>query len=312
MNYFVKKLFTLIITLFAVSLLAFLAFQVISDPAAAILGTSATPDAIAALRQQLGLDRPVAVQYFSWLGGFLRGDFGTSYAYNIPVSDMIAQKLPITAALTVLSFVLMLAMAFPLGILSARREGGILDRILTVLGQVCMSVPAFLLGVAFTYLFGVGLKFFTPGDFVSFSESPGKFFAYLFFAALAIAIPRTAMTVKMLRSSILEQMNRDYIRTAYARGSTRAGALRRHALRNALIPAITFIASSMAEIVASCIIVEQVFAIPGLGVLLLSAITGRDFPVVQTVAVILAVWVVGVNFIADLLYQYADPRVRLS
>lgn len=312
MNYVAKRILTLIITLFIVSLLAFLAFQIISDPAVAILGTNATEESVEALREEMGLNRPFFVQYGDWLVNFLQGDFGTSYSYHMAVSDLVAQKLPITAVLTLLSFLIMIAVSFPLSVLCAKREGGRLDRFFTVLGQVCMSIPAFLLGVAFTYLFGVLLKLFTPGKFVAFSESPGQYFLYLSFAALAIAIPRIAMTVKMLRSSILQQMDQDYIRTAYSWGNSRTMALRRHALRNALIPAITFIATSMAEIVASCIIVEQVFTIPGLGVLLLGSITSRDNPVVLTITMILAFWVILVNFIADILYQYADPRIRLS
>lgn len=151
-----------------------------------------------------------------------------------------------------------------------------------------------------------------PGSFVSYTESWPGFLKYLIFPSLAIAIPRIAMTVKMLRSSILNQMGQEYVRTARSRGSTRDRTLIHHVLRNAIIPVITFIATSMAEIVASSIIIEQVFAIPGIGVLLLSSINNRDFPVVQVIVMILVLWVVVVNFIADLLYQYMDPRIRLD
>ena len=165
MKYLLKKVFTLIITLFIVSLLAFLAFQVISDPATAMLGTSATPESLAALREEMGLNRPILVQYGSWLVGFLQGDFGTSYSYHMPVAEMIAQKLPITAMLTLFSFLLMILVSIPLGIWTARKEGGVLDRSLTVINQIFMSVPPFLLGVACTYIFGVGLRIFVPGQF---------------------------------------------------------------------------------------------------------------------------------------------------
>ena len=150
-----------------------------------------------------------------------------------------------------------------------------------------------------------------PGDFVALEADPWGCIRYLVFPALAIAIPRAAMTVKMLRASILNQMERDYVRTARSRGSTKDRILRKHVLRNAIIPVITFIATSMAEIVASSIVIEQVFAIPGIGVLLLSSINNRDFPVVQALVMILVLWVVLVNFLADLLYQYMDPRIRL-
>lgn len=312
MKYLLKRIVTLIITLFIVSLLAFLAFHVISDPASAMLGTSATPESLAELREKLGLNRPIPVQYMQWFVSFLQGDFGTSYSYSIPVVGMIAQKLPITGLLTFFSFVVMILIAIPLGIFSARWEGGVLDRSLTVINQIFMSIPPFLLGVAFTYLFGIGLRLFVPGSFVSYTESWPGFLNYLIFPSLAISIPRIAMTVKMLRSSILNQMGREYVRTARSRGNTKDRILTHHVLRNAIIPVITFIATSMAEIVASSIIIEQVFAIPGIGVLLLSSINNRDFPVVQAIVMILVLWVVLVNFIADLLYQYMDPRIRLD
>jgi len=312
MNYFVKRIITLIITLFIVSVLVFLAFQVISDPATAMLGTSATPEKLAQLREQLGLNDPLLVRYGRWLAGFVRGDFGTSYSYSLPVSQMVAEKLPLTAGLVLISFLLMLVFSIPLGIISARHEGGALDQLLTVVGQIFMSVPSFLLGIVLTYLFGVFLKLFTPGSYVPISKSLGGWFVSLLFPALAIAVPRAAMTIKMLRASVLTQMKQNYVTTSYSRGADTRQVLNHHVLRNAIIPVITFLASSMAEMVAGGILVEQVFALPGIGVLLLSSIGNRDFPVVQTIVVFLAVWVILVNFIADMLYQVADPRIRLG
>ena len=312
MNYFIKKLLTLIITLFLVSLLVFLAFQVISDPATSMLGTSATPESLAALREKMGLNDPLYQQYFRWLGSFLKGDFGTSYSYSLPVSGMLKEKLPLTAGLVLLSFLLMLIFSIPLGVLSARHEGGVIDHMLTILGQICMSVPAFLIGVVLTYVFGIFLRVFTPGTYIPISESFSGWFVCMLFPAMAIAIPRIAMTVKMLRASVLNQMKQNYVITSYSRGASKGIVLRLHVLRNAIIPVITFMASSMAEIVANCILVEQVFALPGIGVLLLSSIGNRDFPVVQTIAILLAVWVIAVNFIADVLYQLADPRIRMG
>ena len=313
MKYLIKKLITLIITLFVVSLLAFLAFQVISgDPATVKLGTNATPEAIEQLREEMGLNRPIIVRYADWLLDFIRGDFGTSYSYNMPVSEMLSDKLPITFALTLLSFIFMVAISIPLGIFVAKHAGGVFDHIITILDQVVMSIPAFFVGIVFCYLFGILFKLFVPGNFVSFSQSPWQFFIYLIFPAMAMAIPRIAMTVKMLRSSIINQSGKDYVRTAYSRGNSPSSALRRHVLKNALIPVIAFIAVSMAEIVASSIIIEQVFTIPGIGRLLLASISNRDYPVVQTIVVIIATWVAVVNFIADIMYQYLDPRIRLK
>ena len=312
MKYAAKKFLTLIITLFIVSLLAFLAFQIIpGDPTTKLLGTEATEEARAELRAELGLDRPIPVRYLEWLTNFLRGDMGESYSYHMPVSDMLGEKLVITFLLTLLSFVFTIAFSIPLGILAGSIRSGWLDGLVTAIDQVVMSVPAFFIGILSCFFFGIVLKLFVPGDFVSYTQDWGAFLAYLIFPALSIAIPRIAMTVKMLRSAILQELGKDYVRTARSRGAGRGDILRRHVLKNALIPVITFLAVSAAEIMTGTIIIEQVFTIPGVGRLLLSSISNRDFPVVQAIVVIMAAWIVIVNFVADLLYQLVDPRLRL-
>ena len=312
MKYAAKKFLTLIITLFIVSLLAFLAFQIIpGDPTTKLLGTEATEEARAELRAELGLDRPIPVRYLEWLTNFLRGDMGESYSYHMPVSDMLGEKLVITFLLTLLSFVFTIALSIPLGILAGSIRSCWLDGLVTAIDQVVMSVPAFFIGILSCFFFGIVLKLFVPGDFVSYTQDWGAFLAYLIFPALSIAIPRIAMTVKMLRSAILQELGKDYVRTARSRGAGRGDILRRHVLKNALIPVITFLAVSAAEIMTGTIIIEQVFTIPGVGRLLLSSISNRDFPVVQAIVVIMAAWIVIVNFVADLLYQLVDPRLRL-
>ena len=312
MKYAAKKFLTLIITLFIVSLLAFLAFQIIpGDPTTKLLGTEATEEARAELRAELGLDRPIPVRYLEWLTNFLRGDMGESYSYHMPVSDMLGEKLVITFLLTLLSFVFTIVLSIPLGILAGSIRSGWLDGLVTAIDQVVMSVPAFFIGILSCFFFGIVLKLFVPGDFVSYTQDWGAFLAYLIFPALSIAIPRIAMTVKMLRSAILQELGKDYVRTARSRGAGRGAILRRHVLKNALIPVITFLAVSAAEIMTGTIIIEQVFTIPGVGRLLLSSISNRDFPVVQAIVVIMAAWIVIVNFAADLLYQLVDPRLRL-
>ena len=313
MKYILRKLATLIITLFMVSLLAFLAYQVIpGSPATRMLGTNATPEKIAALEAELGFHDPVLVRYGNWVIDFVQGDWGTSYSYSMPVQEMVLEKLPATLTLALLAFALVVVLSFPLGIFTARREGGKTDRIMTVVNQVCMSIPPVFVGILLCYIFGIALKVFAPGNFVTFGEDPAGFLIYMIFPAISVALSRVSMTVKMLRSSILDEMNKDYIRTAFSRGRTRADALKKHALRNALIPVIAFLAVTAAELVAGTIVVEQVFAVPGIGRLLLASISGRDFPVAQAIVVILAAWVVIVNFIADILYQYMDPRIRIQ
>ncbi len=313
MKILIKRLFTLIITLFTVSLLAFLAFAVIpGDPTTKILGTEATPEAVEDLREELGLNKNVFIRYFDWLLGFVQGDFGTSYSYSMPVSEMLADKLPITAMLTVMSFGLTIVISIPLGVLLGMIKSKVADTSLTAVNQIAMSMPAFFIGMLIMYLCGNILKLFVPGGFVGPEENYIEYINYLFFPALSIAIPRIAMTVKMLRSSIHSEMNKPYVTTAKSRGRSRFGILFGHVMKNALIPAITFLAVSGAEIMTGSIIIEQVFTIPGIGRLLLTSISSRDFPVVQAIVVILAAWVVVVNFVADLIYQLIDPRIRLK
>ena len=311
MKFVLKKIATLLITLLILSFLAYGAFEMVGDPVGVILGTNATPEAVAALREELGLNAPLPLRYIRWLFAFLRGDMGTSYIYRIPVKEMIGDKLGITVSLTLFGFCLTLLFSIPLGVYSARREGSAVDRFLTVNNQIVMAVPAFFVAILLTVVFGVVLRLFTPGSFVSFKESPWRFFLYLIFPALSIAIPRTAMTAKMLRSSILGEMQKDYVRTAYSRGHNRQTALKAHALKNSLLPIIAFLASTVAEMLAGCIVIEQIFSLPGIGRLLMVSISNRDIPVVEAIVMILAVWVMVVHFIGEVVSEMLDPRLRV-
>ena len=313
MKYVLKKTGTLIITLLIVSFLSFLAFSVIpGDAALSKLGTEATRKQVEALQKEMGLDEPVLVRYGKWLGNFLTGDMGESFSYSMPVKDLIRDKVPVTAALTILSFLLILFLSVPLGIFTAQHEGKILDKILVVLNQIVMSVPGFFIGILLTYVFGLVLKWFTPGAYVSVSEDFTGFLGYLLAPAVAIALPRAAMGVKMLRSSVLSQMDADYVRTAYARGNGKTRVMYRHVLKNALLPVLTFWGMTIADIIANSIIIEQVFTIPGMGSLLISSISNRDYPVVQGILVIIAALVVIINFLVDLLYGRIDQRIRMK
>ena len=313
MRYVFRKTGVLIATLLLVSLLAFLAFQIIpADPVTIMLGTDYTPERAEALRRQLGLDRGVLVRYWDWLSGFVRGDMGVSYSYAVEVREVLRGKIAVTAALSLLSWLLVTAVSIPLGIALARYKGRRLERISVSLNQILMSVPSFFLGILLTWLFGLVLHLFTPGRFVPFSESFWGCLGYLFFPALAISVPKTAKTAKLLRSAILGEMKRDYVLTAYSHGNSRWMVISRHVLRNAMLPVVTYLAMSLADIVASSIIVEQVFVVPGLGRLLIASISNRDFPVALCIVVMIAFVVVVMNYLADLLTQAIDPRVRLS
>ena len=313
MKYVCKRILMLLLTMAIVSFLAFAAFELIHGNAAEImLGTQATADRVAELEAQLGLDRPFLVRYASWLAGFFTGDLGVSYSYSQPVWDLIAPKVGITLCLSLFSFVLIAAVSIPVGLWASRGRGRLGDAVGTALDQLCMAVPPFFTGILLSWLFSVTLHWFVHGQFPDMGTDMAGALTYLFFAAVSIAIPRIAMTVRMLRSTIQAEMRRDYVRTAISRGNDRAGVLRRHVLRNALVPVVTFLAQTMAEIVAACIVVEQVFAIPGLGRLLVSSISNRDYPVVQAIVVILALWVVLAGTAADLINQRIDPRLRLG
>ena len=313
MKYIARKAVAMLVTLLVISLLGFLAFEVLpGDPTTKLLGTEWTPERAEALRSELGLDDPVPQRYFRWLGGFFGGDLGTSYSYGIPVRELLGGKLGITLCLSLIAFLLVILISIPVSLLLAGRENTILDRIFAALTQITMSIPPFFIGIIFTSVFGLALHLFVAGKFVSAQESFWGFLGYLFFPALSIALPKSAMTVKLLRSSIMEELDEDYVRTAYSRGNSRRGVLREHVLRNSIIPVITFLAVTIADIVAGSIIVEQVFIVPGLGRLLLLSIANRDFPVVLSIIMIIAAIVVFVNFLADVAYQLIDPRIRLQ
>lgn len=323
MQYLLKKLATLIMTLFLVSVAAFLAFQIIpGDVVTSILGTDATPEREEQLREELGLDKPPVERYLSWAGGILTGDLGVSYRYsknmneNMPVAELIADKLPVTLSLAGLSLLLILVVSIPLGVLwaesASRREsafGRFLDAFLGILTQTSMAIPSFFLGVLVTFIFGIVFQCFTPGGYVSYKEDASGFLGYLLFPALSVAIPKIAMTARFLRNSMLDQLKSDYVRTAYSKGCTRKRVMYGHVLRNALMPVVTFLGMIVAEIFAGSIVVEQVFGLPGIGRLLISSVSTRDFPVVEILILYITFVVIFVYFIVDVLYRLIDPRI---
>lgn len=316
MKYFGKKIITLIMTLFIVSVAAFVAFQIIpGDVVTSILGTEATEEREAQLREELGLDQPPVTRYCNWMADVLRGDLGVSYRYSksmnemMPVAELIGDKLPVTLWLAAISLLLIIVISIPLGVLWANSKNRYLDAALNVVTQVSMAIPSFFLGIVVTYLFGIVFKVFIPGGYVSYREDMAGFLGYLFFPALSIAIPKIAMTARFLRNSMLTQMGSDYVRTAYSKGCTDRRVMYGHVLRNALMPVVTFLGMIIAEIVAGSIVVEQVFGLPGVGRLLISSISTRDFPVVEILILYITFVVIFVYFIVDILYRVIDPRI---
>lgn len=312
MKYVTKKILGLIITLLIVSILAFFAFEVIpGDPARTILGTEATESKVQALREEMGLNRPLTERYVQWGKDFLTGDMGISYFYQIPVREMIGDKLPITVAMTVLAFCFTLLLSVPVSILSVRYENHFFDRMFLILNQVTMSIPPFFIGIIFTVIFGLVFRWFTPGGYVSYTESMSGFLSYLILPSLAIALPRAAMTTKMLRNSLIAEMHQDYVRTAYSRGNSPWRVLLCHAFRNGIVPVVTFLGMAVADMIANSIVVEHVFGIPGIGRTLIGSISKRDYPVVEAIIVLIAVVTLVMNTLVDLLYHRLDKRIEV-
>ncbi|MBR3825930.1 MAG: ABC transporter permease [Lachnospiraceae bacterium] len=316
MKYFGKKFITLIMTLFIVSVAAFIAFQIIpGDVVTSILGTESTPEREAQLRAELGLDQPPVQRYFSWMGGVLQGDLGVSYRYSknmnemMPVAELIGDKLPVTLWLAAISLVLIIVLSIPLGVLWARSKSKLLDVLMGIGTQTAMAVPSFFLGILVTYFFGIFLRWFTPGGYVSYHTDFWRFLGYLLFPAISIAIPKIAMTARFLRNSMMTEMDADYVRTAYSKGCSKRRVMYRHVLRNAMMPVVTFLGMIIAEIIAGSIVVEQVFGLPGVGRLLISSVSTRDFPVVQILILYITFVVIFVYFLVDILYRVIDPRI---
>lgn len=312
MKFVLKKLTGLIIALLIVSILAFLAFEVIpGDPARSILGTEATEAKVQALREEMGLNRPLPQRYGQWVKDFVTGDMGTSYSYQVPVREMIGDKVPITITLAVMAFFFILLFSIPVSLLSVRYENRFVDKLFLILNQVTMSIPPFFIGIVFTFLFGLVFQLFTPGGYVSYTESVSGFLGYLILPSIAIALPKAAMTTKMFRNSLITEMRQDYVRTALSRGNSPWRVLVRHALKNGILPIITFLAMAIADMIANSIVIEQVFGIPGLGRTLISSISKRDYPVVEAVIVLVAVVILVINVIVDLLYRKLDKRIEI-
>ncbi len=313
MKYTIKKLLSTFLTLIVVSLCVFLAFNVLpGDPAIRMLGLEASDELIEQTREAMGLNDPLLVRYFRWFTAFLQGDFGTSYSYKIPVAGMLLNKIPITFSLGIIAFILTVLISIPLGILTAKHENGVLDRTITVFNQIIMAIPPFFSGILITFIFGMVLRVFTPGGFISYKEDFIGFIKYLIFPSFAIAFPKIAMTVKMLRGNLIDEAGKDYARTAYSRGNNTNGVLYRHVLKNAMIPVITFLGMALADMVAGSIVVEQVFSIPGISRILLTSISNRDYPVVEAIIMGIAMIVIVLNLLVDIIYRIIDPRIRIE
>jgi peptide/nickel transport system permease protein len=298
-------------TLLFVSALVFTVVRVLpGDPALLIMGTEGSPEAAARLREALGLDRPLPLQYLEWLGGAVSGDLGRSIQYDLPVGRLIVSRLPVTLPLTLLAALIMLAVALPLGVYAAVRHRRAGDYVTMIVSQIGIAVPSFWSGLLLILLFSVHLHWIPSGGFNPWSEGVGAALRSLLLPALALGLFQGAVLARATRSAVLEVLREDYVRTARAKGVREPAVIGKHAVRNALIPVVTVAGIQLGQLMAGSIILESVFALPGLGRLALGAIAARDLPVVQGVTLFVASTIVLINFVVDLAYGFLDPRIR--
>ena len=312
-RFFLRRLMTLAATLLATSVAVFMVFQVLpGDPALVILGPDAQQDAVLRLRAELGLDRPVVERYVSWIFGLLTGDLGQSYAYRVPVAELIVQRLQVTVPLAVTAIVLSTSIALPLGLFAASRHNRLGDVAVMGFSQIGVAMPNFWFGLLLVLLFSVNLGWFSAGGFPGWDRSVALSIKALVLPAISLALPQAAILARVTRSSVLEVLGDDFVRTARAKGLTRRATMWRHVLRNAMIPVVTIMGLQFAFLMAGAIIIENVFVLPGIGRLVFQAIGQRDIIVVMDVVILLAAMVVTVNFLVDLAYAALDPRLRVG
>ena len=311
--FFLKRLITLIATLVGTSIVVFLVLEILPGNAAQILmGPDAAPDAVAALAQKLGLDRPPVERYWEWVSGLLTGDLGLSYAYSTPVGELIRERLTVTVPLALMAMAITTVLALAAGIYAAARHNKPGDVGIMALTQVGIAIPNFWFAILLILLFSVHLGWFSAGGFPGWEDGILEGLRALLLPALSLAVVQAAILARITRSAVLEVLREDFVRTARAKGVSRRGALWGHVLRNALIPVITVMGLQFAELLAGTIVVESVFYLPGLGRLIFQSISNRDLIVVRNCVMLLAAMVVIVNFVVDLLYALIDPRVKAS
>ena len=307
-----KRLATAIPVLWGVSLVTFLVINVMpGDAAQQLLGANATPDQVAQLRAQLHLDQPVFERYVNWLGDVLTGNLGSSFASDQPVTSILSERLPVTFELLAYAFVVSLGLTVPVALLAARRPNGIVDRLSMMVSMVGLSVANYVLALLLVYVFAVKLDWLPAIGYVNPADGIWPFIKSLTLPAVSIGFPLFCFYTRLLRADILEQMQgEDYVLTARAKGIGPWRVLIRHALPNSLFGLLTLVALNLGTLIGATVIIESIFALPGIGQSLLQAINNRDVAVIEAIVLVLSVVVVVANLIADLLYAVLDPRIR--
>jgi peptide/nickel transport system permease protein len=309
--YIVRRLVMLVPVLLIVGIVVFaLVHLTPGDPAAVILGQSATPEQIEQLRDQLGLNEPLIKQFFHWFGGVLQLDFGQSLFIGESVTKALRDRAQPTILLTVYALAIEILIGVPTGVIAAVRRNSLLDRALMLMSISGAAIPTFFLGILLILLFAVVLRWLPSGGFVEITDNPWEHFKRMAMPAFALGFSAAGLLARLVRSSMLDVLREDYVRTALAKGVPYRAVVVRHALRNALIPAVTVIGQSMGALLGGAVVTETVFTIPGMGRLVVQSIARRDYPVIQGAVMIIAATYVLVNLLVDILYVYIDPRVR--
>jgi peptide/nickel transport system permease protein len=314
-TYVFKRLVDLVFVLLGVSIVVFLMLRLIPGDAVDIMlgaNVDITPERVEAIRRRLGLDQPFYLQYWEWLTGVLRGDLGTSIWTGRPVTQEILGRLPVTLEITFLALFSALIASFPLGVIAARARGSRSDSAVRIATIVGLTVPSFWVGVLMLYFVSIYIPWWPAIGYVSFAEDPWGNLARMVLPVIAVSLPMVAGLTRILRSSLLEVLSLDYIRTAKAKGLRQRSLLYKHALRNALIPVLTVIGVQFGYLLSGVVVIEQVFAIPGLGRLIIGAINERNYPLVQGIILVVTAFFVLVNLVVDLAYAWIDPRVEYS
>lgn len=311
-RYFLTRLTSLILTLLAASLVVFAVLEIVpGDVASVMLGMNATDEALAALRDQLGLNAPLSSRYLTWITGFFTGDLGVSHTYRVPISDLIGQRLVVSLPLALYALALSTLIAIPIGLIAATRSGKATDTGIMAATQLGIAVPNFWFAMFLVLIFAINLRWFPSGGFSGWDKGLFAGLKSLTLPAIALAVQQASIMARVTRSATLETLHQDYIRTARAKGLTRRQTVIRHALRNAMIPVLTILGLQFSFLLAGAIIIENVFFLPGLGRLIFQAITQNDLIVVKSVVMLLVFAIVMVNFLVDLAYAFVDPRLRL-
>lgn len=311
-SYVLRRTVTFIVTIWLAASLSFFTLLVLpGNPARIMLGTDANPAALAALEQELGLDAPPLVRYARWLADTVTFQFGSSVVYHLPVTQLIGERLQVTLPLTGLALLLSAAIGVPIGLYAAYRRGSAADALVTGLAQLGQAVPSFWLGIFLIFVFAVRYNWLPAGGFPGWSDAPAALRALLL-PAVALGTARAAALTRIVRAAALDVLSRDFIRTARAKGVGEAALVRKHVLRNALVTISTVIVLELGQLLTGAVIIEQVFSLPGLGSLALTAVQNRDLPLTQGIVLVIAGTIVLLSFVNDILYAYLDPRIRYS